>query len=193
MIRSFLRISLRNLGRYKMHTLINLVGLGTGIAASIFILLWISDELSYDDFHEKGDRIYSVLINNQQKDGRIDTYGTPPALLRDKLLDDIPEIQSAARYSFETELLLKDGKDSYQEKGIYADPSFFEILSFPLTSGKDNSPLKDKYTIAISQNLASRIFKQENPVGKNIILQNGLAVSISDVFENVPQNSSLQF
>ncbi|MBN3519364.1 ABC transporter permease [Algoriphagus lutimaris] len=193
MIRSFLRISLRNLGRHKIHTLINLVGLGTGIAASIFILLWISDELSFDNFHEKGDRVYSVLINNQQAAGRIDTYGATPAVLKDKLLDDIPEIEHAARYSFETEVLLKEGKDSYQEKGIYADPTFFEIVSFPIVSSNGNNPLNEKYAIAISQNLANRIFQEENPLGKSLTLPNGLEVLVSEVYENVPRNSSLQF
>lgn len=193
MIRSFLKISLRNLGRYKVHSLINLIGLGTGIAAGIFILLWISDELSFDGFHEKGDRVYSVLINSEQENGKIETYPAAPALLKDKLTDEIPEIEKAARYSFETELLFKEKSNSFQERGIYADPDFFDILSFPVIDGNKEDPLKEKYTVAISQNLASRIFQQENPVGKSLILENGLALTVTEVFENVPQNSSLQF
>lgn len=194
MLRSFFKICLRNLARHRIYTFINLMGLGTGIAASIFILLWIGDEISYDDFHENGDRIYSVMVNTHQQDREIETYPATPALLKDEMLEKIPQIEAAARYSFETDLLLKHKGSSFQEKGIYADPAFFSILSFPILKGNSaESALPDKGSIAISEALAKRIFQNENPIGKTISLQNGTELAVSEVFEDVPENSSLQF
>lgn len=194
MLQSFFKICLRNLARHKIYTLINLLGLGTGIAASIFILLWIADEISYDDFHANGDRIYSVIVNNHQPEREIETYPVAPALLKDDLLEKIPEVEKASRYSFETDLLLKHEGHPFQEKGIYADPAFFSIMSFPIVKGNTiENVLPGKNSIAISQALAERIFQHENPIGKTISLPNGLDLAVSEVFENVPENSSLQF
>ena len=182
------------MARHKIYTFINLVGLGTGIAASIFILLWISDEISFDDFHENGDRIYSVMVNNHQPDRKIETYPATPALLKEEMLEKVPEVGEASRYSFETDILLKHKENSFQEKGIYADSDFFNVLSFPILKGNSRSnALPDKYSIAISQSLADRVFQNEDPIGKTLTLQNGMDLAVSEVFKNVPANSSLQF
>lgn len=193
MLRNILKVSFRNLRRDKVYSFINVLGLTAGIAAGIFILLWITDELSFDDFHSESDRIYSVMINNHQAEGRIDTYSATPAILKEALVSEIPEVELAARYSFETELLIKHSTLSFQENGIYADPDLFSILSFPLTSGNKTKPIEEQNTIAISQRLASKLFQEENPIGKTVAIGEGQDLTVSEVFENVPDHSSLQF
>lgn len=107
MIQNYLKTSLRNLLRHKGYSFINILGLTVGIAASLFILLWITDELSFDRFHTNSDRIFKVLINNTYPDGRIETYPATPAKLKGVIESEIPEVEMAAQYSFETELLVK--------------------------------------------------------------------------------------
>src|SRR6478735_3915751 len=137
MIKNFLKTSLRNLLRHKVYSFINILGLTIGIATSLFILLWITDELSFDRFHANSDRIFSVLINNTYPDGRVETYPATPSKLKDVIESDLPEVEVAAQYSFETELLIKDGNKSYNENGIYADPTLFSIFSFPIVTGNE--------------------------------------------------------
>src|SRR6188474_1081349 len=98
MLRNFLKSSLRNLVRHKVYSFINILGLTIGIATSIFILLWITDELSFDKFHSNSDRIFSVLVNNTYPDGRVATYPATPAKLKGAIESNLPEVELAAQY-----------------------------------------------------------------------------------------------
>lgn len=192
MLKSFFKTSLRNLLHHKTYSFINILGLTTGIAASIFILLWITDELSYDKFHDDSDRIFSVLINNTYPDKRIETYPATPSKLKEVVQNEIPEIELTARYSYDNELLIKNESKGYNETGIYADSELFKIFTFPVVSGNRANPLPDSKSIAISQTLAVKLFGNESPIGKSLLAgQHELA--ITSVFADVPENSSLQF
>jgi len=193
MIKNYLKTSVRNLLRHKGYSFIDILGMTVGIATSIFILLWITDELSFDRFHANSDRIYSVLINNTYPDGRIETYPATPAKLKDAIESDIPEVELAAQYSYETELLIKYGTNSYYETGMYADPAFFNIFSFPIALGNVAKPLTDPNSIAISRNLAEKLFQHENPIGKSLSVGQAHELTITSVFADIPQNSTLQF
>ncbi|MGC3945494.1 MAG: ABC transporter permease [Chryseolinea sp.] len=193
MITNFIKASLRNMLRHKVYTFINIFGLTIGIAASTLILLWITDELSYDRFHANSERIFSVLVNNTYPDGRIETYPATPAKLKEAIESDIPEVDKAAHYSFETELLIKNGERSYHETGIYADTELFDIFSFPIAKGSSAKPLTDVKSVAISQRLATRLFQKEDPIGKSVSVGQAYELTITSVFADIPVNSSLQF
>ncbi len=136
MLKNYIKTSFRNLFRHKRYTFINVLGLTVGLVTSIFILLWIIDELSFDRFHSNSDRIFKVLVNNTYPDGNIETYPATPAKLKDVIVQEIPEVELAAQYSMETELLVTHETKAYNEIGIYADPTLFKILSFPIIKGK---------------------------------------------------------
>ena len=192
MIKNYLKTSLRNLLRHKGYSFINILGLTVGIASSIFILLWTTDELSFDRFHANSDRIFSVMINNTFPDGRIETYPATPARLKDVIEREIPEVELAAQYSYEAELLIKRENISYHETGIYADPALFNIFSFPIKAGNIAKPLTDTKSIAISQSLAEKLFQTESPIGKVLSIGQTHELTITSVFEDVPKNSTLQ-
>jgi putative ABC transport system permease protein len=189
MWKNYLKTSIRNLLRHKGFTLINILGLTSGIAVSIFVLLWILDEVSYDRFYPNGDRIYSVMVNSTLPDGSISTHPVPSASLRDVLISEIPEIEAAARYSFETELLVKNQSEGFNETGIFADSSFFETFQLSFSKGKSGEP----NTIVLSEDLAAKLFPEENPIGKTIKLDQNHELTVSGVFENLPINSTHQF
>ncbi|WP_020530145.1 ABC transporter permease [Flexithrix dorotheae] len=193
MIKNYLKTSLRNILRHKLYTFINILGLAVGITASIFILLWVTDELSYDRFHENSDRIFSVLINNSYPDGRIETFPATPAKLKEVIESEIPEVEMAAQYSYDTRMLIQYETSSFNETGLYADPSLFHIFSFPIVRGNPAKPISDINSIAISQKLAKKLFPQENPLGKTLSIGNVHDLTISSVFADIPKNSSLQF
>lgn len=193
MWKNYLKTSFRNLLRQRGYTLINVLGLTSGIAVSIFILLWILDEVSYDRFLSKGDRIYSVMVNSTLPDGTISTHPVPPARLKDVLLDEIPEIEIATRYSFETAMLVKNQNEGFNETGIFADSAFFRVFSFPFSKGAAENHAQELNSIVISEALAEKFFTGENPIGKTLSLNQKLELTVAGVFENVPENSSLQF
>ncbi len=193
MFKNYLKTSFRNLLRHKSYTFINVLGLTVGLVTSIFILLWIVDELSYDRFHLNTDRIFKVMVNSTYPDGKIETYGATPAKLKDVIVQEIPEVELAAQYSMETELLVKYETDAYNEMGIYADPTLFKILSFPITSGSETQPLTDIKSIAISERLAEKLFANEDPIGKSLNLGASHELIVTSVFANIPQHSTLQF
>jgi putative ABC transport system permease protein len=193
MLKNYLKTSLRNLLRHRSYTFINILGLTVGLATSIFILLWIIDELSFDRFHSNADRIFKVLVNNTYPDGKIETYPATPAKLKDVIVQEIPEVELAAQYSFETELLVKHETAAFNEVGIYADPALFRIHSFPIIRGNETKPLIDIKSIAISQRLAEKLFKNEDPIGKSLKLGASHELIITSVFANIPRHSTLKF
>lgn len=193
MFKNYLKTSFRNLLRHKSYTFINVLCLTVGLVTSIFILLWIIDELSFDRFHSKADRIFKVFINNTYPDGKIETYPATPAKLKDVIVQEIPEVELAAQYSFQTELLVKHETQAYNEIGIYADQTLFKILSFPIIKGRESQPLTDIKSVAISEGLAEKLFKSEDPIGKSLNLGASHELVITSVFANIPQHSTLQF
>ncbi|MBN3583289.1 ABC transporter permease [Algoriphagus aestuarii] len=193
MWKNYLKTSFRNLKRHRVYTLINILGLTSGIVASIFIFLWILDEVSFDQFHTNGDRIYSVMVNSTRPDGTIDTYIANPSRIKETLVNEIPEIQLATQYSFETSHLVKYKEEGYNETGLYADSNFFNLFSFPLVKGSILSSQKNTNTVFISENLSQKLFHGEDPLGKTVHLGQDQEMMVTGVFATIPDNSSLQF
>ncbi|MFC5624742.1 ABC transporter permease [Algoriphagus winogradskyi] len=193
MWKNYLKTSFRNLRRQKGYTLINILGLTSGIVASIFIFLWILDELSFDKFHIESDRIYSVMVNSERPDGIIDTYPANPSRLKETLVNEIPEIELATQYSFESAVLVKHKAEGFNEIGIYADPNFFRVFSFPLVKGSVDNIQNKLNSVYISEDLAKKLFKDETSLEKTILLGQDQELTVAGVFKNIPDNSSLQF
>src|SRR5580765_4985380 len=128
MLVNYLKIAFRNLLRHKAFSFINILGLAIGMACSIFILLWVRDELSYDQFHEKADRIYRLTCNA----GDFKAAVSPAGFSAD-LKSRLPEIKSLTRISKTQTALFSFGDHKFQEKNIiYADSNLFELFNFPL-------------------------------------------------------------
>lgn len=192
MLKNYLKTSFRNLLRHKSYASINVLGLTVGLVTSIFILLWIIDELSFDRFYADADRLFKVMVNNTYPDGKIETYAATPAKLREAIEQEIPEVELAAHYSFETELLVKHESKGYNEVGIYADPALFKILGLPIVKGNEATPLVDIKSIAISEKLAEKLFKDEDPIGKMVNLGASHELVVTSVFVNLSQHSTLK-
>ncbi|HEX9651901.1 MAG TPA: ABC transporter permease, partial [Cyclobacteriaceae bacterium] len=135
MLKNYLKISFRNIFRHKGYSFINIFGLTVGLTTSIFIFLWVVDELSYDRFHANADNIYRVMINNTYPDGRIITHGATPVKLKDAMQTGVSEINLITQLSMDTELLIKHDVKSFNEQGIYADKTLFSVFSFSKIKG----------------------------------------------------------
>ncbi|NVJ46159.1 MAG: ABC transporter permease, partial [Cytophagia bacterium] len=129
------KIAFRKLLKNKEFTGINVLGLVIGITTSLFIFLWVNDELEYDGFHENKDNIYSVWTHFRYSDGELNTGNDQTGALKVPLETDYPEIEKVARMNYNPEIQVSNGEKHFRDKGIYADEEFFQIFSFPFVDG----------------------------------------------------------
>ena len=134
MIRNYFKIAWRNLLRNRSYSLINIVGLAIGLACFMLIMLYVKDELSYDTFHDDGDRIYRMVLERKYP-GRSRNYAIIPQSYAETVVKEFPEVESACRlFYFEgNNVVLKVGEQLFEEdEYMWADTTFFDIFSIPI-------------------------------------------------------------
>jgi putative ABC transport system permease protein len=189
MFRNYFRIAIRNIVKHKAFAFINISGLAIGMACSIFILLWVQNELSYDRFHANADRIYR--LTGDAGDFKAAVNCAPMAVAMSK---EFPEISNAIRFSHPSTHVLEVGEKKFEEKRIfYADSTFFEIFSFPLVKGDMKKALARPDAILISEDAAIKYFGNNDVIGKILKKDNNKNVVVTGVLKNIPSNSHLQF
>ncbi len=191
MLKNYLKIALRNIKRHKGYSFINIFGLAIGMACCILILLWVQDELSFDHFHENADNIYRVIQDINFTDHST-TWTITQGPLGPSLKEDFPEIINATRITDRGFRLTYDDK-SYDEEVGMADGSIFEMFTFPLVKGDPATALSDPFSIVLTEEMAAKYFRDEDPIGKTIKADNQWDFQVTGVMKNVPHNSHLQF
>lgn len=192
MLSNYFKLAVRNLLKNRLYSFINIAGLSVGLAAGILVLLWVTDELGYDKFHANLPNIHRIL-QNQSQGGVIHTFSATPGPLAAALRTEYPEIQYAARASWTNEqLIVKDDKNTY-ERGIYAEPDFFKIFTFPAIAGDPIAALQEPGSVIITERTAKKFFGDENPLGKTLRHNNLHDLKVAAVLRNLPANSSLKF
>lgn len=195
MLKIFLNTVFRKLYLQKGYSLINILGLATGITCSLLILLWVQYELSFDSFHENREQIYSVYENQTYADGETFTVYSTPAPLAEKLKKDITEIDKATRISRPWGKLILRSQDSiYMDgNGLCVDSDFFKMFSFPVLLGDPNLLMPDDNSIVISEKMSKKYFGDTNPLGQIISIGSNIQYRISAVLKDSPKNSSFYF
>jgi len=193
MLRNYLTTGLRNFLRHPIYTAINVLGLVLGLACSIFIFLWVKDELSYDHYHKDNDRVFKVMENEIFSDGRITTDQFSPGILAETMMAEFPEVEETSRVAWSEVILFRFGEKANYEFGNYADKSIFNVLNLPLAEGDPNNALPDNESVAISKKMAVRYFNNTSALGKIFRLNNESDVKITAVFEDLPKNSTEEF
>ncbi|NBJ16930.1 MAG: ABC transporter permease, partial [Dehalobacter sp. 4CP] len=193
MIRNFFLVTFRNISRQKAYTFINITGLAIGLAASLLILLWVQDELSYDRFHEKGDLIYRVEQDQSYSGQMYHVYVTPhPSGPVWK--ENIPEITDQARVNRLPRVLFRrDDKVFFESSLIASDSGLFRMFTFPLVLGDPENLLNSPYSIVLTEKLAKKYFGDENPLGKTITAENRYQLMVTGVMKDIPGNSIFTF
>ena len=193
MFKNYLKITLRNIKKYKGYSLINITGLAIGLTCCIFISLWIIDELQFNKFHESGDNLYQV-VGYRTSDGLDRFQNDTPVPLAPDLKEEYPEVILSSRYRFYTRILLNYRERTFYENRIYfVDPDFLQMFSFNLIMGDKKNAFNAPHSIIITENAAKKYFSDENPLGKTLTFNNEYALTVKGVMENVPYNSSLKF
>ena len=171
MFKNYLKISLRNLLRYKEYTLINILGLSVGLACCILIVLFVQDELSYDRHHENADRIYR-LIDEYNIAGRLERYPSTPFPVAPALQAAFPEIEAITRFwqTYKHKPLIRYGDaEFYEERFFFADSTTFDVFTIPFLEGDPSTALNRPKTVVLTKSSAQKYFGVENPIGKTLV------------------------
>ena len=194
MFRNYCKTAWRNLTKNKAFSFINIFGLTLGITCSLLILLWVRDERSYDTFHKNGDRLYSVIAHDQEKDGSTGhSMSSTPGLLADALKQQLPEVEYAAMVVWEDDMVFTVGDKVMKENGRYVGHDFLKMFSFPLLKGDPGTALSTPDKIVLTQRLARKYFPGSDPVGQTIRIDNKRDYIVSGVVIDPPPNSSITF
>lgn len=192
MFQHYFKISWRNLQGNRLYSFLNVTGLAVGLACSILILLWVSHELSYDQFHKNLPNIY-LMMKNQTLSGDVFTGETTPAPLAATLRAQVPEAKYVARTTGPGQQILNSGKESIYVAGIYADPELFNMMTFRAIAGDPVEALMDPGSMVITGSAAKRLFGDEDPIGKIVRHNNTHNLQVVAVIEDAPSNSTIQF
>ncbi len=193
MLKNLFKQTIRGLRRDKFHTLINIFGLGLGIACCLIGILFVQSELSYDRNHENHARIYRYGVEMTIGGTTSVQSGCNPGA-GPLLKDFIPEIESFVRIGFLGEILVKQKDRAFTEENfLWADPSLFTVFTHPFIYGEPKDALKRDNTMVLTRTMSRKIFGDRNPIGEVLEIENQGPFSIVGVVADPPDNNQLQF
>jgi putative ABC transport system permease protein len=192
MLKNYILVALRNLWRQRGYTLINIFGLTIGLASTIFILLYVINELTYDRFHEKSDRIHRIWISGSMPATEMRHAVTSPPMA-EALLNEYPEVEQAVRIRQSGGRMVRRGDRIFQETDaefMFADSTFFDVFSFELLKGDPKTCLTEPRSIVLTEEYARKYFGDEDPIGQTLKIEQDTNLSvITGVMADFPQNS----
>lgn len=194
MWKNYIKIAWRNLSRNRMFSIINILGLAIGIAASLLILQYVSHELSYDGFHENSGRIVRI---HQQRLGEGSNVTTDWAAgtfgVGTHFKDEFDEIEEVVKMVKGRPMLLdvqgKKDEGVKIEQAFWATPSFLKVFTVPLLKGDPATVLTEPHTVLLSESVARKLFGDADPVGQNIHRNQGMVFRVVGVYKDLPENS----
>ena len=189
MLKNYLKVALRNLWKSKGFTAINIIGLAAGIAVCLLIVLYVTDELSYDRFNTKADRIYrldaDIYFNNT-----LFTAAVSPKPMASTIKKDYPQIEEMVRVGSVNDILVKKGNNWISDKHLaLADSTFFKVFSIPMIAGDPMTALNEPNSIVIDESAARRYFNSTDVLGKSLELENHTICKVTGVFRDFPRQS----
>ncbi len=192
MFASYLKTAIRNILRDKGFTILNVSGLAIGMACCLFIVLWIQDDLSMDNFHRNSDNLHAVANRAKFGSRYITGQGVPPALAK-TLQTEFAGIALATRDSKVNGFHLRAGDNIFQQSYRAVDPQFLQMFSFGLETGDSATALDDPRSILMTRDVADRLFNGEDPMGQTVEINGRFHFLVTGILKPVPRNSSLQF
>lgn len=188
-----LQLTLRILIRQKSFSLINIFGLAMGLAACIFILLWVQDELAYDRFHEKTDRVYLIGLDAKLGTQELNQGSSPPPMAH-AMMEEFTGIENVARlYKVPDRLIKYETRIFCEDDFYYTDSTFFNIFSFTLLQGDPESALDDPFSIVITRDMKEKYFGDLEAMGKVLRVGENEDFIVTGICENPPLQSHFQF
>ena len=199
MLKNYLTIALRNLVRHKIYTVINALGLATGIAFCLLTFLYVRHEWTYDQFHEKSDHIYRLGMSGGTFGGRDNaTHVRLSDQIGPLMRENIPQFAHVVRIH-EGPGTISHGNNTFEVKSLFTDEDFFQLFTFPLIHGDPKTVLANPNSIVLTQSAAQKHFGQNDVVGQEISIRDKVwkeeekTFVVAGIAQDPPENSSIQF
>ncbi len=206
MFKNYFKIAYRNLLKKKVYSFINILGLGVGMACCVLIFVFVQDELSYDNYHEKGDRIYRLTHGSRSDEGLKEGDDVSPfwvwhnAPVGPAMKEEFPEVEKIVQFSGRADLLLTYGETTLQEDGVFfMDSTVFDVFSWKLLQGDPKTALVAPFSIVLTESTAKKYFGDEDALGKTLKgsesagRANAGDYTVTGVMADVPSNSHFTF
>ncbi len=192
MLKNYLLVSIRNLRKNATYSFINISGLSIGIVCTLLIMLWVFDELSFNNFIPKSDRLYQVWIRSHY-DGKINTWNSVPHPTSEAMKTEDANIVNTAMADWGGDHLYTVGDTRIRKQSYYVSEEFLEMFQFPLLKGDASNVLDDMTSIVITESFAKILFGDKDPINQTIRMDNAHELKVTGVLRDVPKNSSFQF
>ncbi|HEY8920413.1 MAG TPA: ABC transporter permease [Chitinophaga sp.] len=193
MFKNYLKIAWRNLWKQKVFTLINVGGLTIGLTVSMLLLLWVQQELSYDRYNTKWDRIYRLHTDIHVNNSNFISCQVQD-VMGPTLAHDYPQIEKFVRLDPPRDILVRKGNETLQEKkAAWADSTIFDVFTLPLLAGDPKTALTAPYSVVLSETAARKYFQSTDVVGKILHLNNTADYQVTGVMKDMPDASHFHF
>jgi len=194
MFLNYLKVAIRNLGKDRVSSFINILGLTIGFASTFFILLFVYHELQVDQSFEHGDRVYRITNDERpyRESGRYLATTAPP--FAPTLVEEYPEVEAAVRIRYADDVMFNFKHNLfYENKVIYVDPDFFTLFSFPLSKGDPAKAFDAPNSVVLTPSMAQKYFGNEDPLGKSILMNDEIPLQVTGVLQNDLKRTHLEF
>lgn len=194
MLKNLLKIGIRNIVKEKTYSAINILGLTIGITCSLFLLMYILDELSYDRYHKNADNIYRVVSNIKEPDNAF-TWSVAQIPMAEELRHNYPEVKNAVRFFGTGRNLYKNGDKQFYEEDFYlADSTVFDMFTYEFIAGDPATSLDNPFSLVLTENIAKKYFAgAEMSLGQSLQNVRGEEFKVTAVMKDVPLNSHFRF
>ena len=192
MFKNLVKSAFRNITNKFGYSFLNILGMTLGITSALFLILYVSDELSFDKYHENGDRIFRVQSHITETDDEF-TWVIAQIPFAPQVKEDYPEVESFTRmFQFQRALFKYEDIEFTEEDVVYADSTFFDIFTYKTLEGNTDESLDKPNSIVLTETMADRYFSGESAVGNTLKVGEEI-YTITAVIEDVPRNSHILF
>jgi putative ABC transport system permease protein len=192
MFRNYIKIAFRNLLKNKGFSFLNISGLAIGMASAMLILLWVRNELRYDNFYANSDRLYQAWNRDKGNEG-LSCWNNTTKILGPTLKQDYPEIEKTSRVNWDASILFNYGDKKMNVTGTMVDPDFLTMFEFPFLKGNINTALNHPNDIVITEKLSKKLFGNDDAMGKTVLLDSKYNFTVSGVIRDLPNNTQFDF
>lgn len=198
MILNYLTIAVRIMKRNMGYTVINVLGLTLGITGALLLGLWVANELSFDQFHQDGDRLHIVWNREKQQGGDVSVWSATPRVLATTLQSGYSAVEHAASYAnySDSYLFTVGDRRILKNRANFVDPEFLAMLSFPLIRGDSKTALGDPNSIVLTESFARQLFGEQDAFGGEITVSQGeykIPFTVKGILKDLPSNTDFTF
>jgi putative ABC transport system permease protein len=193
MLKNYFKVAFRNLWKNKAFSAINIIGLASGLGICLLILLYVLDELSYDKFNTKANRIFRVNNEVRFGDNHFD-LAVAPAMMGPTMVKEFSQVEQYTRIRWYGSFLVRKGSENIKEGRVgYGDSTLFDVFSLPMLAGNPKTALKDPHSLVITEDIAKKYFNRIDVVGQNMIINDTGNYKVTGVIKNIPTQSHFYF